>query len=320
MLGGTHHVGRNVVDVALARNDTVTTLNRGRTGPSNPAVRHLLADRADIASALGDATWDAVIDTWSGAPAMVATAVEALAGRIGHYGYVSSRSVYRWPIEPGLDETGPVVDGDPSSTDDTNYAAAKRGGELAVLNGFGEAALVARAGLILGPYELIGRLPWWLRRIERGGRVLCPGPPDLPLQYIDGRDLAAWMLDMAEAGRGGVFNTVGPPGDTTMGELLETCRTVTGSDATLEWVAAEVVERHGIQAWTELPIWLSPTGPAAALHSGNATAAIAAGLRCRPIGDTVAATWQWLQAEGDPESLTAGSIGLDPAKERLALP
>ena len=86
--------------------------------------------------------------------------------------------MYRWPIPVGLDENGPVVDGDPSSAESTDYAACKRGGELAVLEAFGEQALLARAGLILGPYERVGRLPWWLRRLERGGQVLCPGPPD----------------------------------------------------------------------------------------------------------------------------------------------
>jgi hypothetical protein len=121
------------------------------------------------------------VDTWSGAPQAVRDAATLLVNRVGHYGYVSSRSVYRWPIPAGLDERGPVVEGDPTSPDHRDYAAAKRGGELAVLDAFGENALLARAGLILGPYEQVGRLPWWLRRLERGGRVLAPGPMGRPL-------------------------------------------------------------------------------------------------------------------------------------------
>ncbi|HMC41205.1 MAG TPA: hypothetical protein VKI19_16185 [Acidimicrobiales bacterium] len=322
ILGGTHHVGRNAVEVALARGDSVTTLNRGLTGIDDSAVRQLRADRtvrSQLESALEGRTWDAVIDTWSAAPAFVASAVELLAGRVGTYGYVSSRSVYSWPIAPGLDEGGPVVAADPASRDETDYARCKRGGEVAVLEVLGERGLLARAGLILGPYERVGRLPWWLRRMERGGPVLCPGPADRPLQYIDGRDLVAWMLDMAEEGSGGIFNTVSRPGHTTMGEVLEICRQVTGGQAEMVWKEPEAIEQSGIEAWTELPIWLPPTGEAAGLHSGDVSKAYAAGLTCRPVGETVEATWHWLTSEGDPESLRDGTIGLKADKETAAL-
>jgi uncharacterized protein YbjT (DUF2867 family) len=156
VLGGTHHVGRAVVETALARGDDVTTLNRGMTGHQPPGTRVLRADRTDPAAlraALGDGSWDAVIDTWSRAPEVVADAAGLLAGRAGHYGYVSSVSVYRDPVPRGADESAPMVDGDPASTDGTDYQAAKRGGELAAVAAFGDRALLARAGLILGPYR-----------------------------------------------------------------------------------------------------------------------------------------------------------------------
>jgi uncharacterized protein YbjT (DUF2867 family) len=194
VLGGTHHVGRAVVEAALARGDEVTTLTRGVSGPPAAGARALHADRTkpgELPAVLGGAVWDAVIDTWSGAPHAVGDAARLLASQAGHYCYVSSRPVYRWPIPPGADESAPVVEADPRSMDSDDYAAAKRGGEQAAVEAFGGRALLARAGLILGPYEITGRMPWWLRRIERGGDVLAPGPPDLALQYIDGRDLAA---------------------------------------------------------------------------------------------------------------------------------
>jgi 2'-hydroxyisoflavone reductase len=178
VLGGTHHVGRAVVETALARGDDVTTLNRGVSGHQPPGARAWHADRTDPAGmrgVLGDESWDAVIDTWSGAPSVVADAAGLLAGRAAHYGYVSSRSVYTWPFPPGADESAPLVDADPASTDGQDYAAAKRGGELAAVAAFGDRALLARAGLILGPYEGVGRMPWWLGRMERGGDVLAPG-------------------------------------------------------------------------------------------------------------------------------------------------
>src|SRR5215469_6008064 len=323
MLGGTHHVGRAVVETALARGDDVTTLNRGMTGRHQPGARALHADRTDkaaLSAALGDGTWDAVIDTWSGPPRVVADAAALLSARAGHYGYVSSRSVYRWPFPVGGDESAPVVDGDPASADGEDYAAAKRGGELAAVAAFGDRALLARAGLILGPYEIVGRMPWWLRRLEQGGDVLAPGPPELPLQYIDCRDLAAWLLHAADTGTGGAFNTVSKPGQATMRTLLEAARAATGSQAHLVWVPPEVIERAGIAPWTELPVWVPPDSELIGLHTGDVSAAYAAGLSCRPVRDTVADTWAWLQAEGDPPPRLAGlSHGLDPDREREVL-
>jgi 2'-hydroxyisoflavone reductase len=320
VLGGTHHVGRAVVETALGRGDDVTTLTRGVSGPSASGAIALHADRTDPAmlrAALGTAEWDAVIDTWSGAPAVVRDSAALLADRAGHYGYVSSRSVYSWPPPPGQDESGPVVDGDPADTGQEDYAAAKRGGELAAAEAFGDRALLARAGLIIGPYEIVGRMPWWLGRIDRGGDVLAPGPPDRPLQLIDCRDLAAWMLSAADRGLGGAFNTVSKSGHATMASLLDAAISATGSSARLVWVSPEVIESAGIEAWTELPIWLPPTGEAAGLHDGDVSAAYAAGLTCRPIEETIADTWRWLQAEGYPEARPG--TGLDPDSERRVL-
>jgi len=303
VLGGTHHVGRCVVEDALARGWHVTTLNRGLTGSDSPGVDARTADRRDsaaLAAALGDDEWDLVVDTWSGAPSLLRAAARLLAGRTGHFGYVSTRSVYVWPIPGGADESAPVVDGDPGSDDEADYATVKRGCELAVLESFGDRALLARPGLILGPYERVGRLPFWLRRLAAGGPVPAPGPRDRPLQYIDARDLASWMLDAGARGLGGTFNAVSRPGHTTIGALLEEAVAVTGDRADLVWLTPEQVEAAGVQGWTELPIWVPPTGELAALHDGDTSAAHEAGLHCRPMTETVADTWAWLQREGYP--------------------
>jgi len=324
VLGGTHFVGRAVAEEALARGDHVTTLTRGVSGPSAPGALALHADRTDPAAlraVLGDASWDAVIDTWSGAPRVVLDSAGLLAGRAGHYGYVSSRSVYQWPPAVGLDESGPVVAGDPGSDASEDYAAAKRGGELAAIEGFGaDRTVLARAGLILGPYEVVGRLPWWLRRIERGGDVLAPGPPDRKLQYIDARDLARWLLHAAGSGLHGSFNTVSQPGHATMASLLAAVIETTGSSARLVWAPPEVIEAAGIAPWVELPIWIPPEGDGAGLHAGDVSAAYAAGLTCRPVAETVADTWAWLQQEGDPQPAPGRpEHGLDPERERQVL-
>src|SRR5690606_6591533 len=126
-------------------------------------------------------------------------ATRLLHGAVEHYVYISSRSVYRFPEPHGLGEEAEVVDGSPDDGE-TDYAAMKRGGELAALRVFGDKALLVRAGLILGPYENVGRLPWWLTRIARGGAVPAPGPRDAGVQFIDVRDLAIWILDAVEQG------------------------------------------------------------------------------------------------------------------------
>ncbi|MFI9847619.1 NAD-dependent epimerase/dehydratase family protein [Nonomuraea sp. NPDC051941] len=325
VLGGTHHVGRAVVETALERGDEVTTLNRGLSRVPAPGVRGLVADRRDaeaVRAALGRQEWDAIIDTWAWAPCVVRDTARLLADRAGHYGYVSSRGVYRWPWPPAADESAPLVDGDPASEEAADYAAAKRGGELAVVEAFGERALLARAGMILGPYEDVGRIPWWLRRLERGGPVVAPGPTGTPLQYIDAMDLAAWMLASAENGVGGTFNVAGPPAAITIGELLQTALEVTGFDARLLWAPPELLQEVGFPLGMEFglryPHDPAPTG----IHDADVAAAIAVGLTCRPLRETLAATWAWLQAEGDPQprpDAPAPDAWFDPAAEQRVL-
>lgn len=316
VLGGTEFVGRAVVEDAVARGWGVTVFNRGSHGVP-PGVRALRGDRVKGEwEELGSGEWDAVVDTWSGDAGAVRDAVRVLGGRAGRYGYVSTRSVYAYPTGAGMDESAALVD--PEGDD---YAAIKRAGEVAVVEGYGDAALLLRAGLILGPYENVGRLPWWLNRIARGGEVLAPGPRELGLQYIDVRDLAAWSLDALAKGLGGPYNLFSPPAHTTTAELLETCVRVTGSDAVLRWVAPEVVEAAGIEPWTQLPVWLPPGELYDSLHLGDVSKALGAGLRCRPVGETVADTWRWLTGIGGvaPQRPDRAPAGLDPEVERRVL-
>ncbi len=304
VLGGTGFVGRAVVDAALSRGAHVTVFNRGQRGTLD-GVTTLTGDRTapDGLAALQADTWDVVVDTWSGAPTAVRDAGSVLAGRAGHYTYISSRSVYTYPPVPDLAEQGPLVDGSPDADgrSDLDYAAAKRGAEIAAEQAFDGKALLARAGLILGPREDIGRLPYWLRRIARGGTVAAPGPRDLGLQYIDARDLAAFVLDAGTAGLAGPYDLVSPPDHTTMGELLDTCVRVTGSDADLRWIDPATIAAAGVAPWTDLPCWLPPGPEHDGMLGSDVSKAIAAGLRCRPVGDTVADTWAWLRSlDGAP--------------------
>ena len=322
VLGGTAFVGRAVVDEARTRGHQITVLNRGHQPPPEGTTA-LIGDRRtpNGLATLEGGTWDLVIDTWSGAPAVVRAAAKTLSGHAGHYTYVSSRSVYADAGPIPRTETAAVVDASPDSSDETDYAAAKRGAELAADQNFDGPVLHARAGLIIGPHEDVGRLPWWLNRTARGGPTLAPGPRDLPLQYIDARDLATFLLDAAAHGRTGPYNLTSLSGHTTMGELLDTANTITGGHADLRWTDPEPILEAGITPWTDLPIWFPPGNDHAFVHRGDVSKAIAAGLRLRPIGDTIADTWAWLQTIGGtpPQRPDRNPVGLDPNREAALL-
>lgn len=300
VLGGTRFVGRAVVADALTRGWAVTALNRGVTGRLPDGVQALHADRTsgpELTAALGARSWDLVVDTWSGAPIVVAEAARLLSGRVERYCYVSSMSVYTWGSH--IDERSRLVDGEPGARDG-DYPALKRGAELAALAAYPD-ALLARAGLILGPHEDIGRLPWWLHRISRGGRVVAPGRPERPLQYVDARDFAGWLLSGLSGGLTGAVDVASRSGHATTAELLAACVVATGSDAELHWVAENELAAAGAEPWTQLPCWVPEAGEFAGFLEADTTLAAATGLVCRPVQETVNDTWSWLQQAGRPE-------------------
>ncbi|WP_043373711.1 SDR family oxidoreductase [Streptomyces mutabilis] len=324
VLGGTEFVGRAVVEAALGHGWEVTVLHRGRHAPP-PGVRALHGDRTapDGLAALADGTWDAVVDTWSAAPRAVRDSARLLRGRVGRYVYVSSCSVYAWAPPAGYTEDAPLVEGASADAGQSDYARDKRGGELAVLDAFGaDRSVSVRAGLILGPYENVGRLPWWLNRVADGGPVLAPGPRDLPLQYIDVRDLSDWILGAVRRELSGPYNLISPSGHATMGALLEACARVTAGAAELRWTDPETVLAAGIEPWTQLPVWTPPDSDLhEALHQADVSRALATGLSCRPVGDTVTDTWAWLRSIGGtaPRRPDRPPVGLDGETEAKAL-
>lgn len=320
VLGGTRFVGRALVGEGIARGLEVTTFNRGSAAAG---TRQLVGDRLDASTLQQLATerWDLVVDTWSGAPSAARASAALLSGVAGRYAYISSISVYVPPPPIGVREDAPTVEAS-SELVDAEYAESKRGAELAVLEAFGDRALIVRPGLILGPHEDVGRLPWWLMRIARGGEVLAPGPRELPLQFIDARDLARFVLDAAQAGATGPFNAVSRPGHATMGSLLDACLEHAGPPgAELRWLAPQELLEAGVEPWTELPIWIPPGHEFAGMLAADVERAHAAGLRCRPARETVADTWAWLSAlEGPPPVRTdLPPLGLSPERERELL-
>jgi nucleoside-diphosphate-sugar epimerase len=294
MLGGTRFVGRALVDAALEQGAEVTVVSRGESAEPAPGTTWFRADRRDQDALvpLARSEWDAVFDTWDGPASVVADSTALLADSAQWYGYVSSRSAYRWPPAPGSDESAPLVDPDP----DGGYPAAKRGAEIAVLTHFDGRSMLARAGLILGPYEDAGRLTWWLQRAAGGGTLVAPEPAEQVWQALDARDLAAFMVGGVMTRTAGAFNVVGPRSNgLTTRRLVEACIEVTGARAELVWVAEALLTRAGVREWDDLPGWIPPESEAAGMHDCDVSAAVAAGLRCRPIEATVADTWAWMQ-------------------------
>jgi 2'-hydroxyisoflavone reductase len=292
VLGGTIFLGRHVTAEALARGHEVTVFHRGRNGADLfPEAEHALGDRGGDLTVLRGRAWDAAIDTSGYEPDDVA---RSSALDLGHLVFVSTCNVYpRWPEEP-VDEDTPVwTEGDDYGP---KKAACERAAEAAMP---GRVASV-RAGLICGPNDNIFRLPWWVRRIAAGGDVVAPGDPRRTVQLVDARDLAAWMLDLAEQRVAGAFNGTAPPGVTTMGEVLGAAVEATGAGARLHWVADDVLVAHEVAAWDELPLWIPMADGAGTWAIGTARAQ-AAGLRCRPVAETIADVWSWLREGGETQ-------------------
>jgi 2'-hydroxyisoflavone reductase len=311
VLGGTKFLGRAAVETALARGHELTLFNRGETNPGLfPDVEHLRGDRDGNLSALEDRSWDAVIDTSGFVPRIVRDSAQLLAGSVGHYVFVSSISVYEDYREPRaeddpLEQLGdhPV---DRLLENYANYGPLKALCEQEVQNEFGEHALVVRPGLIVGPHDPTDRFTYWPRRVERGGPMLAPSPPEQPVQVVDVRDLAGWMVDLVEQDRNGVFNATSPPGAFSFGSMLEAC-----GARDIVWVDEAFLVEHGVESWSELPCWIPSTeADHAAFQLVDVSRAVDAGLSFRPLAETARDVPEWtgragLPAEREAELLLA---------------
>jgi 2'-hydroxyisoflavone reductase len=294
VLGGTKFLGRHVVGAALARGHDVTVFTRGRTNPELfPQAEHLHGDRDGALDALAGRRWNGVVDTSGYVPRIVRQSAELLRDTVERYVFVSSISVYAEFSRPVDESTPTAVLADPSSEDvSADYGALKAACERVVEELYGERSARVRAGLIVGPFDPTDRFTYWPRRLAAGGTVLAPGDPGAPVQFVDARDLAAWLVQLALDGPGGTFNATGPAAPLAFGELLERARTALASDADIRWVDEQRVLDAGVQPWSELPLWL-PGSDYAGMARADIGRALAAGLRFRPLEETVADTLAW---------------------------
>ncbi len=310
VLGGTIFLGRHCVAEALSRGHRVTLFHRGVHGADLfPEAHHVFGDRNSGLDALGGSSWDAVLDTCGYVPRVVAESARFLTGRAGRYVFVSTVSVYRNFSVPGLAEDAPTAElADPTEERVTaeTYGPLKAACERSVQSEFAGEAVIVRPGLIVGPWDTTDRFTYWTARALAGGTVLAPGDPERPVQFIDARDLAAWLMTLCESGRAGVWNAVGPQGGTTFGELVETCCSTAGEGARPIWVSDEFLLRHGVAPWSDLPLWLPENGEYVGLERVDGSKAFRDGLRTRSVAETVSDTMTWYREERGSEPLRSG--------------
>jgi nucleoside-diphosphate-sugar epimerase len=304
VLGGTAFAGRHLIDLALERGHDLVMFNRGMTAPGvHPGVRRITGERAGDLAGLGGLEVDAVVDTSGYFPADVERSAQALAPTARSYLFFSSRSVYADHSAPGANEESALAelpaDAPADEITGESYGPLKAACERAVQTAFPGRAVILRPGLIVGPHDPTGRFTYWPQRVAEGGDVLAPGPPDQPLQAIDARDLAAFALDLLERGAAGTFDVVTPDGMLTLAGVLNACQAAAGGGARIVWADPAFLLERGVEPWTELPLW-TPGDDMAGFQRSDVSRAIAAGLRFRPIADTVSDTLRWAQ-EADPD-------------------
>jgi len=281
ILGGTKFLGRAFAEAGLVRGHELTLFNRGETNPGLfPEAEQLRGDRKRDLSALEGRAWNAVIDTSGYVPADVRAATELLR-ESGRYAFVSSVSAYA-DFSTGPTEVSPVAElnglpVDELASDYSNYGPLKALCETEVERVFGERALIVRPGLIVGPHDPSGRFTYWAHRLGRGGEILAPGPQDRHAQFVDVRDLAAWILDVVERELSGTFNATN--------EGVPWSDLLAGAEVT--WVSDDFLREHEIGEWMELPLWLADPGWKG-MQEVDVRRAVAAGLRFRPVEETIA--------------------------------
>jgi len=307
LLGGPKFLGRAVIDAAQERGHELTLFNRGTTGAElYPELERIVGDRDGALDGLRGREWDAVVDTSGYLPRVVGESARLLAGSVGHYVFVSSISVYA-SFATVVDEGSPVAELSAPDSEDisTDYGALKALCEREVEAALPGRCTAVRAGLIVGPHDPTGRFTYWPHRIARGGDVLVPGPAWRPVQFVDVRDLAAWLLTAAEERLAGAFNATGP---STMGAVVDAAKRVSGASARAVEVDDAFLAAQSVGEWMELPLWVDPANDGwQCFLEVDASRAVAAGLTFRPLDDTAAATLA--------EAEFVDGVGLTPERE-----
>ena len=303
IIGGTRFLGRHLVESALARGHEVTLFNRGKSNPDLfKQVQTIRGDREkDLDQISGK--YDAVIDTCGYFPRIVRMSAEALKGKARSYVFISSISVYAGFSKIGINESDPVGKIEDETIEEItgeSYGPLKALCENAVQDIFGEQALIVRPGLIVGPHDPTDRFTYWPVRVARGGDVLTPEKPDVPIQIIDVRDLSDFVIELLQQNEFGVFNATGPAHELTLGAMLDACNQVSGSDANFKWASVEFLNQNQVAPWSDMPVWVPNVPEDAGFSCVDISKAMRSGLKFMPLEKTIRDTIDW--ATGRPET------------------
>src|SRR5947209_2139955 len=330
ILGGTGFTGPFQVRYALERGHKVTVFNRGKSHPGElpKEVEQLIGDRNGQLDALRNRQWDVAIDNPTSVPVWVRDVGQILKGNVDRYVFISTISVYGDTSKANIDETAPLAkytgaDAMKESRDSIIKSKFQLYGPLKALSEqeaekwFPKQTLIVRPGLIVGPRDESDRFTYWPVRIDRGGEVLAPGTPSDPVQFIDGRDLAEWVIRMVEHRETGIYNATGPDKTLGVGAMLEGIKAANNSKANFTWVDADFLEAQKVTPWGDMPVWVPPRGEEGGMGRINIQRALGKGLTFRPLAMTARETLGGFKSQ--PAARQNLKAGLAPDREAEVL-
>ncbi len=294
ILGGTRFLGRHVADALLARGHSVTLFNRGITDASTrDGLAQIHGDRERDLRLLGDVTWDAAIDTSCYHPRTAQIAARYFAERTRRYIFISTISVYDHAAATALTEDSPI-----QLQPRGEYGPDKARCEAIMRSTFRRRGTIVRPGLIVGPYDPTDRFTYWPLRIAAGGDVVAPVSPGEPTQFIDVRDLSAFIVQLLERDDCGTYNATSPPARFTIGEVLDTCARIANSRPRIHWLSEAALLEQDVAPWMDLPLWINEKNEARSILNAAVRRAEFRGLHIRPLDQTVRDTLAWARAAG----------------------